>query len=260
MSSCVKKMFNLKIIFYVVILVKSYKLINGLVIKSDFKNISINNVTEPVPENIYYSVSTEEKTLQSNFQPTEVKIGEKSNRTAMTADEKNTLNGKLEILLKINIRLAIFLDTWDYKYDKPFNKLKNIQMRTMAKIFMNKVQELFHHSSLKNKIDLTIVHIELIEATPNIIHHYNGNADLVLDSFCDYQFYRPSKSWDIAIYLTGNDLKSFENDSVTDIIGLANLGSICSDIACAVVEFSNSDDNIFDFLFTYTIAHEIGHV
>lgn len=172
-----------------------------------------------------------------------------------------------KISLNPNIDVAIFVD----EMENSSNDFNNKILHTMVINFMKRVQEIFHHPSLGTKINITITHIEMIESHSKKIPHYSGNADLILDSFCDYQNVNvTTKTWDLGIYLTSIDLNRVEYDEILDIIGLANVDSICSEHACAIVELGSAvaeadSDNIFDSLrpshvSTYTAAHEIGHV
>lgn len=115
------------------------------------------------------------------------------------------------------VELAVFFDEAAYKIFAPYYNHNEAKIRDMVLSYINGVQALFHHHSLGNKIDVTIVYLELMrKQSYNMNHAYGERGDL-LDNFCAYQkSLNPGddtnpKHWDMAVYISGLDFFAWEN-------------------------------------------------
>lgn len=284
-------MFIFKVLCISVFLIKFYRIVNSVFMENNM-NVGTSDFYHKIFKNVDFdanSVSSNKKLCLNCYEKyaTNNDIFKKFNKTAIKRSAKSTYSGKTKFKNQIlphhlkenktkfkqrnqtdnpSINVAVFVD----EIDNIAIHLKDNVIQKMATNYMKRVQEIFHHPSLGTKIDIIIARIEVIESRQSFKHgnDVNGNADYILDSFCDYQNEDVTeKSWDLGIYLTNIDLYRVEsNDEKIDIIGLANVDSICSDSACAIVELGGADDDdIFDmirpsFVSTFTTAHEIGHM
>lgn len=71
------------------------------------------------------------------------------------------------------------------------------------------VQALYHHPSLGQSIDLTLVRLDLMTNQPRDLPHYDGERGKLLDSFCDYSAHNNPAGdsnpdhWDMGLYVSG---------------------------------------------------------
>jgi hypothetical protein len=71
------------------------------------------------------------------------------------------------------------------------------------------VQALYHHPSLGQSIDLTLVRLDLMSHQPRDLPHHDGERGKLLDSFCDYSAHtNPAGDsnpdhWDMGLYVSG---------------------------------------------------------
>lgn len=171
-----------------------------------------------------------------------------------------------------NIEVACFFDEAAYRTFAPYFKGNNNNLRDMILAYMNGIQAVYHHPSLRTKVDITIVYLEMMKIQPTEMPHYNGERGELLDSFCKYQKDKNPKNdtnpqhWDMALYISGLDFYSFENGRQNGLtMGLATVGGVCyPEYACVIAEFGTT--NLFGrpypsagFTSVYILAHEIGH-
>ncbi|XP_067214567.1 A disintegrin and metalloproteinase with thrombospondin motifs adt-2-like isoform X2 [Linepithema humile] len=164
---------------------------------------------------------------------------------------------------KLTIELAVFLDEAAYRTFMSFlhNDEKILHMLILA--YVNNIQAVYHHPSLGVSIDISLVHLEIMNEQPSDLPTYGGSAVELLDSFCNYLDTRNSpnnnnsRHWDLGLYLTG--LNILHKDDY--LAGLANPTEVCeSNTSCAVVEFGIAHDLTSGFASSLVAAHEIGHV
>ena len=71
------------------------------------------------------------------------------------------------------------------------------------------VQALYHHPSLGQSIDLTLVRLDLMSHQPRDLPHHDGERGKLLDSFCDYSAHNNPAGdsnpdhWDMGLYVSG---------------------------------------------------------
>ncbi|XP_052895522.1 A disintegrin and metalloproteinase with thrombospondin motifs adt-2-like [Anopheles moucheti] len=164
------------------------------------------------------------------------------------------------------IELAVFFDEAAYKTFAPYFNHNDAQLRDFLLAYINGIQALYHHPSLGQGIDIALVYLELMRTQPSAMPHYNGERNLLLDSFCSYQDSLNRGRWDMALYLSGLDFYAIENGRRNGgTMGLATVGGVClSEYACVIAEFGAR--NVFGkpypssgFTSIFIAAHEIGH-
>lgn len=115
------------------------------------------------------------------------------------------------------VELAVFFDEAAYKIFAPYFNHNEEKLRNMVLSYINGVQALFHHHSLGNKIDVTIVYLEMMQRQSYNMNHAYGERGDLLDNFCAYQkSINPGddsdpKHWDMAVYVSGLDFFAWEN-------------------------------------------------
>ncbi|XP_067212976.1 A disintegrin and metalloproteinase with thrombospondin motifs adt-2-like [Linepithema humile] len=168
--------------------------------------------------------------------------------------------------IKLTMQLAVFLDEAAYRTFKPFLGEDKETLRMLILVYVNRIQAVFHHPSLGVSIDISLVHLEIMDEQPLNLPVFGGNDDKLLDSFCDYAATRnppddnDPNHWDVSLYLTGINIYSTEEDDLGSI-GISNVDSVCdSNESCVIVEFGIPDKLSSGFSSSLTAAHEIGHV
>nr|XP_012230574.1 PREDICTED: A disintegrin and metalloproteinase with thrombospondin motifs 4-like [Linepithema humile] len=153
-----------------------------------------------------------------------------------------------------------------YRTFKPFLGEDKETLRMLILVYVNRIQAVFHHPSLGVSIDISLVHLEIMDEQPLNLPVFGGNDDKLLDSFCDYAATRnppddnDPNHWDVSLYLTGINIYSTEEDDLGSI-GISNVDSVCdSNESCVIVEFGIPDKLSSGFSSSLTAAHEIGHV
>uniref|UniRef100_A0A182M5L6 Peptidase M12B domain-containing protein n=1 Tax=Anopheles culicifacies TaxID=139723 RepID=A0A182M5L6_9DIPT len=164
------------------------------------------------------------------------------------------------------VELAVFFDEAAYKAFGPYFNYNEAALRDFLLAYINGIQALYHHPSLGQGIDIALVYLELMRTQPSAMPHYNGERNLLLDSFCSYQDSLNRGHWDMALYLSGLDFYAIENGHRNGgTMGLATVGGVClSEYACVIAEFGAR--NVFGkpypssgFTSIFIAAHEIGH-
>ncbi|XP_049284975.1 A disintegrin and metalloproteinase with thrombospondin motifs adt-2-like [Anopheles funestus] len=164
------------------------------------------------------------------------------------------------------VELAVFFDEAAYKTFAPYFNYNDAALRDFLLAYINGIQALYHHPSLGQGIDIALVYLELMRTQPSAMPHYNGERNLLLDSFCSYQDSLNRGRWDMALYLSGLDFYAIENGRRNGgTMGLATVGGVClSEYACVIAEFGAR--NVFGkpypssgFTSIFIAAHEIGH-
>ncbi|XP_053673869.1 A disintegrin and metalloproteinase with thrombospondin motifs adt-2-like [Anopheles nili] len=164
------------------------------------------------------------------------------------------------------VELAVFFDEAAYNTFAPYFNFNDAALRDFLLAYINGVQALYRHPSLGQGVDITLVYLELMRSQPSSMPHYDGERNLLLDSFCSYQSTLNQGRWDMALYLSGLDFYAIENGRRNGgTMGLATVGGVClSDYACVIAEFGAR--NVFGkpypssgFTSIFIAAHEIGH-
>uniref|UniRef100_A0A182NNU2 Peptidase M12B domain-containing protein n=1 Tax=Anopheles dirus TaxID=7168 RepID=A0A182NNU2_9DIPT len=164
------------------------------------------------------------------------------------------------------VELAVFFDQAAYNTFAPYFDHNDAALRDFLLAYINGIQALYRHPSLGQGVDIALVYLELMRTQPSAMPHYNGERNLLLDSFCSYQSSLNQGRWDMALYLSGLDFYAIENGRRNGgTMGLATVGGVClSDYACVIAEFGAR--NIFGkpypssgFTSIFIAAHEIGH-
>ncbi|XP_050077090.1 A disintegrin and metalloproteinase with thrombospondin motifs adt-2-like [Anopheles maculipalpis] len=164
------------------------------------------------------------------------------------------------------VELAVFFDEAAYKTFGPYFDYNDAALRDFLLAYINGIQALYHHPSLGQGVDIALVYLELMRIQPSTMPHYNGERNLLLDSFCSYQNSLNQGRWDMALYLSGLDFYAVENGRRSGgTMGLATVGGVClSEYSCVIAEFGAR--NVFGkpypssgFTSIFIAAHEIGH-
>ncbi|XP_063221018.1 A disintegrin and metalloproteinase with thrombospondin motifs adt-1-like [Bacillus rossius redtenbacheri] len=173
---------------------------------------------------------------------------------------------------RLTVEAAVFLDEAGYKLFSPFFGGDDRQLRDMLLAYMNGVQALYHHPSVGQPVDITLVRMELMRTQPSDLPHHGGERGPLLDSFCDYSArHNPAgdsdpRHWDMALYVSGLDFFAYEGGRKSGVtMGLATVGGVCMDkYACVIAELGTT--NVFGkpypsagFTSVYILAHEMGH-
>ncbi|KAF8773531.1 A disintegrin and metalloproteinase with like protein [Argiope bruennichi] len=169
------------------------------------------------------------------------------------------------------LELAVFFDQKGYEMFQPHVKSEE-QLVDLILGFVNQMQALYQQPSLKKKIQISIVRLEVMKKQPSDLPHADGDRDKLLDSFCAYQAKKNPDSdsdpnhWDLALYISGLNFYAMEKGKKNGItMGLAPVGGVClKKHACVITEFGTTSDDGRPYpsaglLSTYIAAHEIGH-
>ncbi|KAH8035347.1 hypothetical protein HPB51_004588 [Rhipicephalus microplus] len=166
------------------------------------------------------------------------------------------------------LELALFVDEKAYL---SFRHFLGSEQRLMDFLlgYLNQVQAIYVQPSLREKIYVSLVHLELQETQPADLPHYNGNRDMLLSSFCKYQSRRnlaEDSRWDAALYLSGLNFFAIEEGRRNVVtMGLAPVGGVCHrDHNCVIAEIGTTSDAgkpyaSAGWTSAYVAAHEIGH-
>ncbi|GIX88254.1 a disintegrin and metalloproteinase with thrombospondin motifs adt-1 [Caerostris extrusa] len=155
---------------------------------------------------------------------------------------------------QLYLELAVFFDQKGYEMFQPHVKSEE-QLVDLILGFVNQVESeylcYFLDASFisttvsEEKIQFSIVRLEVMKKQPSDLPHADGDRDKLLDSFCAYQAKRNPDSdkdpnhWDLALYISG------QKNGIT-------------------MEFGTTSDDGRPYpsaglLSTYIAAHEIGH-
>ncbi|GFX62562.1 a disintegrin and metalloproteinase with thrombospondin motifs adt-1 [Trichonephila clavipes] len=172
---------------------------------------------------------------------------------------------------QLYLELAVFFDQKGYEMFQPHVKSED-QLVDLILGFVNQMQALYQQPSLKKKIQISIVRLEVMKKQPSDLPHAEGDRDKLLDSFCSYQAKKNPDSdsdpnhWDLALYISGLNFYAMEKGKKNGItMGLAPVGGVClKQHACVITEFGTTSDDGRPYpsaglLSTYIAAHEIGH-
>lgn len=169
------------------------------------------------------------------------------------------------------LELAVFVDQAAYNLFMEYTG-DEAKFTDLILGYINQVQAIYLQPSLKEKVHISLVHMELQEEQPSDLPHHEGNRDRLLSSFCKYQSAKNPRDdsdpahWDAALYLSGLNFYGMEagrKNSVT--MGLAPVGGVCHrDHNCVITEFGGTTDTgkpypSAGWTSTYVAAHEIGH-
>ncbi|XP_077550144.1 uncharacterized protein LOC144163187 [Haemaphysalis longicornis] len=166
------------------------------------------------------------------------------------------------------LELAVFVDEKAYL---SFLRFLGDERRLMDFIlgYLNQVQAIYVQPSLREKIYISLVHLELQVKQPEDLPHFGGNRDMLLSSFCKYQAKRnpaDDPTWDAALYLSGLNFFALENGRRNVVtMGLAPVGGVCHrDHNCVITEIGTTSDTgkpyaSAGWTSAYVAAHEIGH-
>ncbi|XP_067208400.1 A disintegrin and metalloproteinase with thrombospondin motifs adt-2-like [Linepithema humile] len=192
-----------------------------------------------------------------------------NNLTRKRRDVRNTEQ-------KLTIELAVFFDEAAYRTFMPLLDNDKEKIRCMILAYVNRIQAAFHHPSLGVTIDISLVHLDIMENQPSQLPVVDLDYLDLLRSFCKYAQTLNSSDkdlhhWDFGIYLTGIDLFKYENIKTLltfikrvknyDTKGAAAEGTCIKIGSCAIAEFRATSEIISLGLRSSLIAtHEIGHL
>ncbi|XP_067204166.1 A disintegrin and metalloproteinase with thrombospondin motifs adt-2-like isoform X2 [Linepithema humile] len=164
---------------------------------------------------------------------------------------------------KLTVKLAVFFDEAAHSMFMPFLDKNEEKLLMMILAYVNNVQAMFHHPSLGVSIDISLVHLEILDKQPSNLPVFDGNSDKLREAFCKFAKTRnPSDKndphhWDIGLYLTGVNIYSTSHATA----GRSFIGGVCkSNESCAIVEFGVENSVAAGFTSSFVAAHEIGHV
>uniref|UniRef100_A0ABD2XC34 Peptidase M12B domain-containing protein n=1 Tax=Trichogramma kaykai TaxID=54128 RepID=A0ABD2XC34_9HYME len=165
--------------------------------------------------------------------------------------EINERNFKTHSLF-YSIKIAIIVDRTFLNFHT------NINHEQYLLTIMSMVSNLYHESSIGNRIDIIverIVYLEVEENEPNL--HISRNAEKTLESFSGWvKKLNPTdpqnpSHFNVAVLVTRRDICAEGNNC--DILGLAYVAAACDPDKAACI----SEDS--GLLLGVVIAHEIGH-
>lgn len=175
-------------------------------------------------------------------------------------------------LRRLTIELGLFFDEAAYRIFAPHFDNDDLKLKDFILAYVNAIQALYHHPSLGNPVDITVVYLEVMKRQPSGMPHYRGERESLLDSFCLYQDKlnkgddSDANHWDLALYVSGLDFYAIENGRRNGVtMGLATVGGIClGKYSCVIAELGTT--SVFGkpypsagFTSVYVAAHEIGH-
>ncbi|XP_012220682.1 A disintegrin and metalloproteinase with thrombospondin motifs adt-2-like isoform X1 [Linepithema humile] len=162
---------------------------------------------------------------------------------------------------KLTIELAVFFDEAAYRMFMPFLDENKEMLHMMILAYVNRIQAVFHHPSLGVSIDISLVHLEIMDKQPFNISVSNDTNKL-LDLFCEYAKTRnppndnDPRHWDVGLHLTGIDIYSLTKDSLA-----LSKNDVCdSNTSYVIVGLGTTRHMLSGFTSSLIAAHEIGHV
>ncbi|XP_022908374.2 A disintegrin and metalloproteinase with thrombospondin motifs adt-1-like [Onthophagus taurus] len=178
-----------------------------------------------------------------------------------------------EITETFTLEVSIFFDEFAYNIFAPYLSYDDAKIRDMLLAYLNGVQALYHHPSLKGYVDIVIVRLDILKTQPENLPIYNGESGSLLKSFCSYQKElnvnddSNPNHWDMGLYISGLDFFTYDNKGYKDygIMGLSTVGGVCYEkFSCVIAEFGSTDAfgkpyPTAGFGSVYILAHEIGH-
>ncbi|XP_067208706.1 A disintegrin and metalloproteinase with thrombospondin motifs 7-like [Linepithema humile] len=171
---------------------------------------------------------------------------------------------------KITIELAVFFDEAAYRTFMPLLDNNKEKIRYMILAYVNRIQAIFHHSSLGVSVDISLKYLEIMENQPMNLP-VNSDYKKLLNSFCKYaRLYNPVHDndplhWDFSLCLTGIDLYKYLKNTLTKsytILGRSHLNGICNrEVSCAITEFRATSEIISSIIkeSASVAVHEIAH-
>ncbi|XP_067213588.1 A disintegrin and metalloproteinase with thrombospondin motifs adt-2-like isoform X2 [Linepithema humile] len=149
----------------------------------------------------------------------------------------------------------------------PFLDGNKEMLRMMILAYVNNVQAVFHHPSLRVSIDISLVYLKIMNKQPSNLPVYGGDDQKLLYSFCNYtETFNPTDNnepnhWDVSFYLTGINLYYTEQGVVKNsTLGISKNSVLEFPESCVVIEFGIADAISSSFSSSLIAAHEIGHV
>lgn len=169
-----------------------------------------------------------------------------TNESSFTEERHSTKKNPL-------LKIAIFLDNLAYEKFTNATVTTTTSIESLIGLYMNGVQSIYNHSSLKSQIDIAVTGIYRITKNFDTSLAENSDYPIVINHFCSeiakYVKSGFSKDWDISVLLSG--MKVIDLTS-TNILGHAS-GNICTEKACVVVRIGGMN-------LAHALSHEIGHM
>ncbi|XP_067212076.1 A disintegrin and metalloproteinase with thrombospondin motifs adt-2-like isoform X2 [Linepithema humile] len=174
--------------------------------------------------------------------------------------------------VKFTIELAVFVDVNAYR------KFKSIlhddtKINDMMYAYVNNMQTFFHLPTLGIPIDISLVHLNILQNQPATLNVTDRSLSLLL-SFCKYtKALNPpydnltdTGHWDISLYITGTDL--FEYELIAhgiavktnyEVWGQTYFDGACSHHnSCAIVQFPPNEIESSGLRSSLNAVHLIG--
>ncbi|XP_012224494.2 A disintegrin and metalloproteinase with thrombospondin motifs 2-like isoform X2 [Linepithema humile] len=181
---------------------------------------------------------------------------------------------------KLTIELAVFFDEAAYRTFMPLLDNDVDKIRYMILAYVNRIQAAFHLPSLGVAIDISLVHLEIMQKQPSQLPVVNRDAQNILASFCKYSkthnpsYDRDPHHWDVALYLTGLNLYRLETMKIVSNysksnekiiknyqpLGVSKPYAICKTFSCAIAEFRDTKITSSGLRSSLVAVHEISHV
>ena len=198
-----------------------------------------------------------------------------SRKIEKRSEDMNSLNAEI-YTEKSNstkyLELSVFVDFKAYENFQTNGLIETEeQFHELILCYINQIQAIYSHKSFDRNFVIHLVKIELQKT--EIFDKTDGNRDLLLKKFCEYQSdLNPSSDfdpfhWDMALLLTGHDLYVVRDDGTRDYksLGLGSVSGICTlERNCVISEFETI--NTFGELWpssglmsTWAAAHEMAH-
>uniref|UniRef100_A0A182Q5U7 Peptidase M12B domain-containing protein n=1 Tax=Anopheles farauti TaxID=69004 RepID=A0A182Q5U7_9DIPT len=142
--------------------------------------------------------------------------------------------------------------------DNKMQRYHSQALKSYVLTLMSIVSSVYADASIGNSIKIAVSHIMYIhhdlDAQTNAVEKglEGVSASEMLQDFCHFK-QRSNFQHDVALLLTREQICRNPEENNCDTLGLAELGTICRESACAIVQ-----DNGLSAAFT--IAHELGHV
>ncbi|XP_017769222.1 PREDICTED: A disintegrin and metalloproteinase with thrombospondin motifs 20 isoform X2 [Nicrophorus vespilloides] len=141
------------------------------------------------------------------------------------------------------IEIVVVADKKMAQYHKNESMLRDYILTLMSHVAL-----LFKDATIGNPITLAVVDI--------IIHNEEKDdrmtSQMMLNNFCLFK-QNHTKKHDVALLLTRGMICKSASRKVCNTLGVAEVGSMCTDSNCAIVRDKGLSTS-------YTIAHELGHV
>lgn len=168
------------------------------------------------------------------------------------------------------LELAIFVDSSLYNMLSKQMGLSDSEIVDLMRAYFNQIQAIYAQPSLNHSLEIVLKRLDI--QTQIGFDRHNGDRDLLLRQFCEYQDKFNPKSdldpnhWDMALFISSLDYfdnRAAENQHLS--LGISPIGGVCFPKSnCVIAEFGSTNGiggpyPSAGLLAAWVAAHEMAH-